>query len=249
MLKEEFEKALKKKKGGNVMVAIAIIAAGIIIAGAVMFTNNKGTNVPNGGSGVDTPAEEGDLEQVREPNADDHIQGSLDAPIIVIEYSDTECPFCSRFHSTMNELIQEYDGKVAWVYRHLPLTQLHSKAVVEAHATECAAELGGNDGFWKFTNRIYEVTPGNNGLDLDELPNIAEFAGLNRADFEACMEDERHLDKVEEDFREAVAAAGPKLGTPFNVVISPDGTRISISGALPKENWVTMFDTMLAESE
>lgn len=232
------------KKRGNSLVAVAIIVAGLIIAAAVMITSNGDPNGADDDSVV-TTSEEGDLEQVRAPSLEDHIQGSPDAPIVVIEYSDTECPFCGRLHSTMNELVQDYEGQVAWVYRHLPLTQLHSKAVVEAHATECAAELGGNDGFWSYTNRLYEITPANNRLDLDELPNIAEFVGLDREAFNECMESERHLEKIETDFREAVKAAGANLGTPFNVVISPDGTRLPVSGALAKESWEKMFDTLL----
>jgi protein-disulfide isomerase len=168
----------RNKKGGNVAVAIAIIVAGIIVAGAVMVTN-KGAGPAKDINAQPASAEEGDLSVVTDPNADDHIKGSLDtAKVVIIEYSDTECPFCGRLHGTLDEVVKEYEGQVAWVYRHLPLTQLHSKAVIEAHATECAAELGGNDGFWKFTDRLYEVTPGNNRLDLDELPKIAEFAAL-----------------------------------------------------------------------
>jgi protein-disulfide isomerase len=240
------------RKRGNTLVAVAIIVAGLIIAGAVMFTNNDngGSSVNNGqAANPNNSAEQApnDLSGVREPNEDDHIKGSLDAPIIVIEYSDTECPFCGRLHNTLDDLVEEYDGQVAWVYRHLPLAQIHPTAPAEAHATECAAELGGNEGFWKFTDRLYEVSPGNNRFDLNELPNIAEFAGLDRAAFEACQEEERHLDKVREDFEEGVAATSPNLGTPFNVVIAPDGTKIAVSGAQPKEAWTTMFDQMLAE--
>ncbi|HEY4512581.1 MAG TPA: thioredoxin domain-containing protein [Candidatus Paceibacterota bacterium] len=97
----------------------------------------------------------------------DHIKGSLSASVKIVEYSDLECPFCKRFHTTMQEVMNTYnkDGKVAWVFRHFPLAQLHSKAPKEAEATECAAELGGNDGFWKFVDKINEITPSNNKLD------------------------------------------------------------------------------------
>lgn len=99
--------------------------------------------------------------------ANDHIMGSISAPVKIIEYSDTECPFCARFFDTMKQIMAEYgkDNKVAWVYRHFPLESLHSRARYEAEATECAAKLGGNDKFWKYLETIESVSPLNNGLD------------------------------------------------------------------------------------
>ncbi|HEY4512123.1 MAG TPA: thioredoxin domain-containing protein [Candidatus Paceibacterota bacterium] len=107
------------------------------------------------------------LQNMEPVTAKDHIKGNSSAPVKIVEYSDLECPFCKRFHATMLEVMSTYgkDGKVAWVFRHFPLAQLHSKAPKEAEAAECAAELGGNDGFWKFVDKINELTPSNNKLD------------------------------------------------------------------------------------
>ena len=69
--------------------------------------------------------------------------------------------------------------KVAWVYRHFPISGLHSKSLKEAEATECAANLGGNSKFWEYTNKLYEVTPSNDKLDPKELTNIAKQVGLS----------------------------------------------------------------------
>ena len=85
----------------------------------------------------------------------DHRQGAIGSPITIIEYSDLQCPFCKRFHDTMNEIKDRYDDQVTWVYRHLPLLSLHPDAGKLAEATECVAELGGNDAFWKFTDLIF----------------------------------------------------------------------------------------------
>lgn len=111
-------------------------------------------------------------------SSDDHILGSISAPVKIVEFSDMECPFCKRFHATMQQVVKENNGQVAWVYRHFPLDQLHSKARKEAEATECATDQGGNEKFWAYLNRLMEVTPSNNGLDLAELLNIAAFTGL-----------------------------------------------------------------------
>ena len=92
-----------------------------------------------------------DTDQVTPVTSDDNIKGSPDAPIKIVEYSDFDCPFCSRFHASMNQVIENNDD-VAWVYRHLPLDQLHPNARTVATISECVAELGGNDAFWTFTD-------------------------------------------------------------------------------------------------
>lgn len=108
-----------------------------------------------------------DLDPVTEK---DHIAGNPGAELLIVEYSDPECPFCKRFHATMLQVMSEYgkDGKVAWVYRHFPLDSIHSKARREAEAVECAGELGGNDKLWEYLNKLEEITPANNQLD----PNL-----------------------------------------------------------------------------
>lgn len=87
----------------------------------------------------------------------DHINGKSDARIQVVEYSDFECPFCGRFHETMNQVMAEYgeSGDVNWIYRHFPLEQIHPNAFSLAVASECVSELGGNDKFWEFSNMIF----------------------------------------------------------------------------------------------
>ena len=82
--------------------------------------------------------------------AEDHINGDINAPIKIVEYSDIDCPFCKRFHGTLEEVRAIYGDKVAWVYRHSPIAQLHPDAFNKSHATECVAEIGGNDKFWEY---------------------------------------------------------------------------------------------------
>ncbi len=87
----------------------------------------------------------------------DHYFGSKDAEIVIIEYSDLECPYCARFHTTMHQVVEDYDGKVAWVYRHLPLESIiHPNAYNKALAAECVAGLGNNDKYWKYIDNIFE---------------------------------------------------------------------------------------------
>lgn len=103
--------------------------------------------------GPGTSEQELAFEKILPLSEADHIKGSLDAQIKIVEYSDFDCPFCSRFHATMNTIVEKYDGsEVAWVYRHLPLEQLHPNAPAIAVASECVAKFGGNEAFWKFAD-------------------------------------------------------------------------------------------------
>ncbi|MDB5204060.1 MAG: oxidoreductase [Candidatus Taylorbacteria bacterium] len=115
-------------------------------------------------TGADTKS----LENMKQVTAADHIMGDINAPVKVVLYSDLECPFCKSFHSTMQQLMASSYGtnkQVAWVWRNFPLKQLHPKSPKESEGAECAAELGGNDAFWKFIDKVNEVTPSNNKLD------------------------------------------------------------------------------------
>lgn len=176
--------------------------------------------------------------------SDDHIKGDLDtAEVVVVEFSDTECPFCKRFHPTMEQVVSDYDGKVAWVYRHFPLDSLHSKARNEAIATECAAEQGGNDGFWAYLDRLMEITPSNNGLQESQLPEIATFIGLDVTQFQTCLDDQKYADVIRTHEQDATAAGGQ--GTPYSVAIGSDGTMIPISGAQPIASVKSAIDSLL----
>jgi protein-disulfide isomerase len=84
----------------------------------------------------------------------DYVKGNRNGQVFLIEYSDYECPFCTRFHPTAQKVVDTY-SEAAWVYRHFPLDQLHPNARPAAEAAECVGELGGEDAFWKFTDEIF----------------------------------------------------------------------------------------------
>lgn len=206
-------------------IPIAIVIAGILIGGGLYITNKTPAEKDTGTDTVEEP-------RVPAVNSNDHILSNPEAPIVFVEYSDLECPFCKDFHNSMHQIINKYgkDGTVAWVYRHFPITQLHSKAPREAEATECAASLGGNDGFWAYTDRLYEITPSNNGLDLSELPNIAEEVGLDKDAFNECLNSGNFKKQIERSFQEAVDAGA--RGTPHTVIIVGN-QQVPIEGAQP----------------
>lgn len=221
-------------------VPVAIVIAGALIAAALYFSGGKATTqqVASGQQGANPSAAQPAAQppqptigEVRPVADKDHIRGPANAKVTLIEYSDTECPFCKRFHPTMQQLLKEYPNDVRWVYRHFPLDALHSKARKESEATECAGELGGNDKFWAYLDRLFEVTPSNDGLDPAELPKIAEAVDLNRTQFEQCLSSGKYAQHVQEDLDDAQAAGGQ--GTPYTVVIAANGQKFPLSGAQP----------------
>ena len=84
----------------------------------------------------------------------DHIFGDINAPITLIEYSDFECPFCKRFHPTVENLIANNQGKVRWVYRHFPLGFHNPGAQKQAEASECIGQIGGVETFWQYIDTL-----------------------------------------------------------------------------------------------
>lgn len=221
----------------------AIVIAGALIATAIFFSNKVNTPSSN------TNTQQNPEINLRAPRADEHIIGNPAANVVLVEYSDTECPFCKQFHTTMHRLINEVgkDGTVAWVYRHFPIPQLHPKALKQSEALECAARLGGNEMFWKYTDAVYETTKSNNSLDIGvynlpaevptdsagkpyytqktprsttdagQLSDIAKGLGLDLAAFENCLAGDIEQEKVQVDYQEAVEAGG--RGTPYTIAI------------------------------
>lgn len=236
-----------------ISVPTAIIIAGALIAAALYFgggraetsTVGEAPRTANMGSATgNTPTQPPGptVGEIREVTTEDHIRGAQNAKVTVVEYSDFECPFCKRFHPTMQKLISEYPNDVRWVYRHAPLVQLHSKAPKEAEATECAGEQGK---FWELADRIFEVTPANDGLNLADLPKLAREAGVpNIQQFQSCLDSGKYAQHVEDDLEDAKNAG--MRGTPYSVVIAPNGEKFPISGAQPYESVKQVVEKALA---
>jgi protein-disulfide isomerase len=246
------EQSVLKKQTQTLSVPLAIIIAGGLIAGAVFFgLKNNPSSTPVAQAPKAQVAEQDiskALEDIQPVTSDDHIRGNPDAPIKIVEYSDTECPFCKRFHETMKQVMDEYGdtGKVAWVYRHFPLDQLHSKARKEAEALECAGAQGGNGAFWKYADRLYEITPSNDRLDQAELPKIAEYVGIDVTQFNECLSSGTYAEHVANDLENAVATGG--RGTPWSIFVAPDGSKLPINGAQPYEALKQLIEQNLKDS-
>ena len=241
------------------LIPIAILIAGLMVSIALIYNVgskniNQPPQQPNTSADEKPSQNKSPLDNLRPVSADDHIRGNPQAPIKIIEFSDLECPYCKFFHSTMQKIVADYEkeGKVAWVYRHFPIDQLHSKARKEAEASECAAELGGpldseasNEKFWAYIDKVFASTPSNNNLDLKLLPKFAQDIGLNRQQFEDCLSSGKYNDRVAQDVSEAMDIG--ITGTPSSVVINQKGEKTVIPGALPYEQVKEMIEQALGQ--
>ena len=196
----------------GIIAAVAVLGlAGTVIFGLMYFSGNSKNNVAKTGGVVDTGNPAIKLAEVTDQ---DHIRGPQDAPITIIEYSDTECPFCKSFHPTVKKLLADYPTQIRWVFRHFPIEQLHSKAPAEANAAECASEQGK---FWEFIDKIYEVTPGNDNLDSAQLPVIAKSAGVSDiSKFNDCVSAGKYNSVVQADQQSGLDAG--VQGTPASFI-------------------------------
>ncbi len=200
----------------NLIIPASILLAGFLIAAGIYFAD-KGNNPPvQNNPTASTTSEDININPV---SSSDHILGDPNAPIVIVEFSDTECPYCKMFQTTMQTIMDTYgkNGQVAWVYRYFPLDQLHSKSRNEAEAVECSNTLGGSTAFWKYEEEIYATTTSNNTLDSSALPVIAKDIGLNVSDFNTCLASNKYADLIQADEQDGINAGAQ--GTPYSVLI------------------------------
>ena len=222
----------------NIMIPVSIVIAGILVAAALFFS----------GRATEGPTADGNdaaVEKVPAITTSDHILGNPDAKVIVVEYTDLECPFCKAFHETMKRIMAEYGegGEVAWVLRNFPLQQIHPNAPRLAEAAECVAELAGNDAYWSFIDALYALAPVNTFFNMSKLTQTASGVGVSATAFDACLASGRYQDKISKEYSDALATGGQ--GTPHNTVVTKDGQSIPIPGAQPYETVKSVIDAAL----
>jgi protein-disulfide isomerase len=122
----------------------------------------------------------------------DHVRGPIDAPVTVVEYGDFECPYCGQAEPVIRELLREF-GDVAYVWRHLPLSDVHPNAQLAAEATEAAADQGA---FWELHDLLLAHQ---DALRPDDLIGYAEQLGLDLDRFSAALQEHSGAGRVAED--------------------------------------------------
>ncbi len=233
----------------DLLIPLSIVIAGAFVGVGLYFGGAAGSSAPGSNSltvsGGEPPADT--TSKIDPVTADDHVKGNRDAKIMIVEYSDYDCPFCSRFHDTMKVVTEKYGENIGWVYRHFPLEQLHPQAPAVALAAECVAELGGNDAFWKFTDDYVALRGSGDKTPHDTLiPQLVVEAGVNQAAFTECFNTGRHVDAVEADMADAVETGG--RGTPWSILIGPDGKTYPINGAQSAPVIEQLIESVLSEA-
>lgn len=178
---------------------------------------------------------------------DDPFKGDPDAPVIIVEFSDFQCPFCSRFfQQTLPQLEENYinTGKVKFVYRDLPLDSLHPNARPTHIAAECADEQGK---FWEYHDILFENQGQWNRLASEDLENslkqYAQDLSLDVPSFETCLSSDEIADEVNKDVLDARSYGA--TGTPtFFIGTEKDGF-IKLVGAQPYSSFQREIDSQL----
>jgi len=198
-------------------------------------TNTVAPTAPTAPTAEPTPAEYAAslTKQDIEVKSDEYVRGNASAPVAIIEYSDFECPFCSRVQPTIEQLLDEYEGQVKLVFRHFPLS-FHASAQKAAEASECAGVQGK---FWEMHDKMFD---NQQSLSVDSLKGYAKDLGLNTSKFNSCLDDGTYAQKVKDDMSE-----GSQLGVSGTPGTFVDG--MLVSGARPYAYFQAVVDLALTK--
>jgi protein-disulfide isomerase/uncharacterized membrane protein len=171
--------------------------------------------------------------------------GAEQPDLVVVEFSDYECPFCKTAHLNVHKALEKYKGRMRLYHRHLPLDQscnrflkkpYHAHACTAAKAAICARQQGK---FWKMNHLLFLNKGSHHGEALEKL---AKRAGVDLARFFECMKAEETVAEVKRDI-EAAFALKPK-GTPTFVFVGPNLKRTVVSGLVEVELFDKLFQAL-----
>jgi protein-disulfide isomerase len=143
-------------------------------------------------------------------------RGPESAPVTVVEFSDFQCPYCSRARETIDQMMQSYPGKVRLVFRQFPLDNIHKNARKAAEAGLCANDQGK---FWEYHDVLFK---NQQKLEVPQLKEHAGEVGLNSAQFASCLDQGKHAKDVSDDL-----AAGEKVGVGGTPTVFVNGIMVS----------------------
>ncbi len=243
------EKNIKKEilNNSNAMAIIigATIIASAILIGLYAFGNNSSYKKDF----IDPDS----IYSGKEFTKEEFLNGSGNKKVVLLEYSDLECPFCKKLHAeTMPEIYKNYGNDIDIVFRHFPLP-FHQKAKSEAVAALCARDLGGTLAYKKYISEIFKTTQGNDSLDPNDLPKIAETLSLDKQKFITCITDpvsiENKMNIINSDLEDG-AILGVN-GTPSVFVLIKEGQEYriltNISGARDYTYFSKVIDQALKQ--
>lgn len=241
---EEQQESQQNTQQSLYLIPGAIVIAGVLIAGAVLYSNFGDKTTGRAAVG-DTVLPD---EVVRGNLADDDpVLGNPDAPVTIVEFSDFQCPFCRRLYfQTLPQIKEQYikTGKVKFVYRDFPLTGIHDLAQKYAEGAECADEQGK---FWLMHDKIFDEQERlGQGTIFDytaeDIKTWARELGLDGAKFDECLDSGKYADEVQRDLSDGQRAG--VQGTPGTFV----NGRL-VSGAVPFGQFQTVIEEELKKAQ
>lgn len=209
------------------IVPIAILAAGAMVAFAVIFASGRGEVSQSPVAGNEAAMETDTLAQSAATGAalalrpDDRVLGNPAASVTIIEFGDFQCPFCGRFHSTVSPQLREQyikTGKVKFIWRDFAF--LGQESTDAARAALCAGE---QEKFWDYHDYLFEHQNGENRGTFS-VPNLKQFArslGLTQSAFDQCLDSQRHTETVANDTK-----IGRQLGVSGTPTTFVNGERV-----------------------
>jgi len=160
------------------------------------------------------------------------LRGNAKAPVMIVEFSDYQCPYCRQVEPVVKGLLAKYGDKVSLAYRDLPLRQIHPQAQIAAEASRCAEEQGK---FWEYHDQLFAAAK----LDHDALVDYARTLKLDDKQFDSCLTTEKYKSEIDQDLREGTQAG--ITGTPGFAI-----NGIVISGSQPEDAFARIIDQELA---
>ncbi len=232
-----------------IVTSVAMIAIALVIILHPSSTNTTPTN-PAAAQATDQTAPAtptsipADIATLR-PSDTNYVRGDVNtAQVLIFEYSDSDCPFCVRFHPTLQQVVNDYKGKVAWVYRFFPLTSLHPNAYNEALALSCAGQLGGSKVFNNYLDSAINITVNPDPKSDEILTTFATQNGLDATKFKACMAAPATATAIQTSIDEANKIGAQ--GTPFSVIVNKTtGKQVIIPGAYPISDIKKAVDSVM----
>lgn len=160
-------------------------------------------------------------------------RGPEEAPIVMVEFSDFECPFCRETLPILEQIQDAYQGQIRFVYRQFPLTDIHPRAQKAAEASLCADEQGE---FWAMHDLLFADPI---ELEIASLKVKAESLGLDRGVFDACLDSGKYAARIDEEMLEGLGAG--VTGTPTVIINGRP-----LIGAQPYEAYAAVIEEELA---
>jgi protein-disulfide isomerase len=160
------------------------------------------------------------------------LRGNAKAPVMIVEFSDYQCPYCHQVEPTVAQVLAKYGDKVSLSYRDFPLTAIHSQAMISAEASRCALEQGK---FWEYHDQLFTASK----LEKDDLIGYARNLKLDDKQFASCLTGEKYKADIDKDEQEGRKAG--VTGTPGFFI-----NGIALSGAQGQDAFARVIDDELA---